>query len=378
MLTEELKKQIRTIDLAVLAGQKRQSPRTGFIHLFPNEETTDTIPLYENFCFALALFRQKTADSVTEGKELLTRLLAFQNSDGHFPVYLHEFPRCHDFQMPLKIAPILIYLLRHFSAVLGELKSKIADALEKALSKCPEKPAWENRYRACRGLSLLPVDTSRFSPSDWTEWLITAQLAGQTEFEIPYDASLQLLRGTDIQEKGEPRPNPVEWLLAEGQFSPRLLRDHPHQLWCAPLFPLSYTPIEIPQNSFQIFWQGSTLHSLVAKGLVFDLSEGVEMGRSDLFEVTLFTDISPETTLLVEGRKATTFQLGETITIQTPQKTISLKLELTQGSGDFFGHIFRANRPSQVCKGYEAYDWQIGLRTLRRSPTAQITVVVEK
>lgn len=366
MLTEELKKQTRAIDLAVLAGQKRQSARTGFVH---DEET---IPLYENFCFALALFRQKTADSVNEGKELITRLLSFQN-ENNFPVYLHDYPRCHDFQMNLRVAPIFIYLLRDFAPVLGELKGKIEHALEKLLAKPPEKPSWENRYRACKNLPLIPVDTI----SDWTEWLITAQLAGQTHFELPYDPSLQLFQlPTEIQEKGEPRPHPIEWLLADGQFSPRLLRDHPHQLLCAPLYPITYTPTQAPTTSFRQYWQGATLHSLVAKGLVFDLPEGIEMGRSDLFEVSLFTDISPETQIFVEGQKATSFQLGDTVTIQTPQKTLHLKMELTQGTGDFFGHIFRANRPSQICKGYEAYDWQIGLRTLRRSSTAQIGVFI--
>lgn len=373
MLTEDLKKQIRAIDLAVAAGQKRQSPRTGFVH---DEEL---IPIYENFCFAFALFRQKTAESVTLGKELIGKLLAFQNPDGNFPIYLHDFPRAYDFQMPLKMAPILIYLLRLFPTVLGDLKPKIEESLAKALSKPPEKSSWENRYRACLGLPLLTVDTSAFSPSDWTEWLITAQLVGETQFAIPYDPSLQLLKVLsrhDVQEKGEPRPNPVEWLLAGETFSPRLLRDHPHQLLSAPLFPISYTPTIPLETSFRLFWNGSSLHSLVGKGLVFDLAEGIEMGRSDLFEAALFCDMSPETALFVEGQKATSFRLGDKIAIQTPQRTITLRFELTSGSGDFCGHIFRSNRPSQVCKGYEAYDWQIGLRTLRRSPTAQIQILV--
>src|SRR5689334_5032749 len=106
MQTETLKKQVQLVDLVVAAGRRRQSLRTRFIH---DEEL---IPLYENFCFALALFRQKTAACVTEGKELIIRLLAFQAVDGNFPTYLHDFPRCFDFQMSLKIAPIFIYLLR--------------------------------------------------------------------------------------------------------------------------------------------------------------------------------------------------------------------------------------------------------------------------
>lgn len=230
MMTDELKKQIRMIDLAVAAGRARQSARTGFVH---HEET---IPLYENFCFAFALFRQKTTDSVTEGKELIERLLAFQAADGNFPVFMHDYPRCFDFQMGLKVAPILIYLLRQFSGILGELKAKIETAIEKAIVKRTDKLFWENRFRACRGEPLLPIDTTSFSPVEWTDWMITAQLAGQTHFDLPYREDLQLLvTPHELQERNEPQPNPVEWLLAEDNYSPRLLRDHPHQLWCAPL-----------------------------------------------------------------------------------------------------------------------------------------------
>jgi hypothetical protein len=186
----------------------------------------------------------------------------------------------------------------------------------------------------------------------------------------------------DVQEKGEPRPNPIEWLLADGRYSPRLLCDHPHQLLCSPLFPITYEPQSINNPTFRLFWNGSTLHSLVGKTLLFDLPEGVEMGRTDLFEAVLFTDISPEKEILVHGQKATTFRLGDPITIQTPTATIQLKFELVQGAGDFCGQIFRANRPSQIaCKGpnqYEAYDWQIGMRTLRRQGPAQIRVQVAK
>lgn len=363
-------KQICLTDLAVSAGRKRQSSRTKFVH------DDETIPLYENFCFALALFRQKTAESVTEGKELINRLLSFQAPDGNFPVYLHDFPRCFNFHTSLKMAPILIYLLRLFGPLLGELKSKIEATLTLVLSKRPEKSIWENRYRACIGEPILPIDTTLLSPAEWTEWLITAQLAGQAHFIVPYDETLQIFMGPacfDAQEKGEPRPSPMEWLLADGSFSPRLLRDHPHQILSAPLFPISFTS-QLINDSFRLFWKGATIHSLVGKSLTFDLPGGVEIGKGDLFEAALFTDISPETKLFVNGQKATTFQLEDQITIQTPTLTLHLHFELTQGSGDFSGHIFRANRPSQICKGYEVYDWQIGLRTLRRQGPAQISV----
>lgn len=369
----ELRKQIRMIDLVVAAGKARQSERTRFVH------QEEVIPLYENFCFAFALFRQKTTETVTEGKELIERLLAFQAPDGNFPVFLHDYPRCFDHQMGLRVAPILIYLLRQFGSVLGELKQKIEESLKKTLIRRTEKPLWENRYRACVNEPLLPIDTHLFSSKEWTEWLITAQLAGQTHFSLPFDPDLQLLLTPhEIQEKGEPQPNPIEWLLADGHYAPRLLRDHPHQLWAAPLFPLTFTYQPTASPFFRYQWKGeSALHTLSASSLVFALPEGVEMGRNDLFEATLFANASSETEITVNGRKATTFQFGDIITIATPTRTIEARFILTEGTGDFFGHIFKANRPSQIAKGYESFDWQIGMRTLRRSPKAQITLSIQ-
>lgn len=369
----DLKKQMRAIDLAVFAGQKRFSARTGFAHLYPNEEYADTIPIYENFCYALALFRQKTSESVLTAIELLNKLLPFQIPDGNFPVYLHEFPKAFDFHMGLRVGAILTYILRLFQNVLGEeLKQKVEKALVRILLKQPEKPMWINRYRALTGLPLIEADPG--SPAEWTEFLITAQLAGQTQFCIPYEREIGLCTLPAPQEKGEPRPHPMEWIISEGNYTPRLIQDHPHQLLCAPLFPFQYTTLQLPEPSFRLFWKGSTLHSLIGKGLIFNLPDHVEMGRGELFEALLYCDRSLETEILIEGKRGTSFRLGDTITIHTPQKTIQLQFVLTSGEGDFCGHIFPANRPSQIAKGYEAYDWQIGVRTLRRSAQGRIEV----
>lgn len=367
MQSENLKKPIRLLDLVIQAGRKRFSSQTGFVH----EE--DRIPIYQNFCLAFALLRLKTTDSVIEGRALIEKLFGFQTPDGNFPVYLHDFPRCFDPTMPLKLAPLFIYTLRFFGSVLGSLKPKMEETLAKFLQIRPEKLGWENRYRACVGEPLLPVDSTQFSAFDWTDWIITAQLAGQTHFSVPFDADLQVFLGKEIQEKGEPQPNPVEWLFADGDFSARLLRDHPDQLFCAPLFPATLTPL--PSPSFRLLWkEGSTIHSIFAKNVLFDLANEIETQRNDLFEAVVFTNISEDKDILVQGKKATSFQLGEPVEIRTPTKSIFLTFQLIQGSGDFHGHIYRANRPTQCLKGYEAYDWQIGLRTLRRGPRCQIQV----
>lgn len=330
-------------DLAVLAGQKRLSPRTGFVH------QEELIPIYENFCYALALFRQKTKESIHSAFELVEKLLPFQASDGNFPVFLHEYPKCYDYHMGLKVAAIIT----HFHRMLS--KPKWEAALEKALSFQPEKPLWINRVRAIRGEPLLDFEPQ--TAGEWIEHLISAQIAGQMEFHIPYEPALHLFPLTGQQEQYEPRPSPIEWILAEGAYTSRHLKDHPSQLLCAPLFPFHCIPKPIADPN-RIFWQGATLHSLVKT------------------EEAVFCDRSPETEIWVKGKKATTFQLGEIVTIETPQKTIEVRFTLAQGTGDFCGHIFFANRPSQVAKGFEAYDWQIGVRTLRKSDDALLKIEI--
>lgn len=336
---------MRAIDLAVLAGRTRQSPRTGFVHYFPGfDGYTDTIPLYENFCFALALFRLKTAEGVTEGKEIIDRLLAFM-VDGNFPNYLHEYPKTWDFKLAQKVAPILKQILRDFSTVLnGSFKEKLTRVIEQIQSK-----------------------ESDSAP-------------------ILYNRQLQLVLSDDrAHERGEPQPLPIEYVLGEKEgLKGRLLKDHIHQLYSV-IHP-SVSVTEIDQSySWQknrLYWKGETLHSL--HGLnegetLFNLPAGIDIGKDDIFEILTYCDISSETDLSINGQKGMVFYLGDTLNIHTPALTVAFQFELIEGSGDFCGHISRANRPSQIANQgvnqYSAYDWQIGLRTLRRNGACKIRCI---
>ena len=88
------------VELAVTAGRSHQSPQTSFVHYCHqkmDETVNHTIPPYENILFALALIRMQTVQNVNEGKEIISKILDFQNPEtGNFPVYLHEFPLCRD------------------------------------------------------------------------------------------------------------------------------------------------------------------------------------------------------------------------------------------------------------------------------------------
>ena len=385
----------RAVDLAVSAGRKRQSSRTGFVHLFPNEEAADTIPIFENFCFAMALFRQKSVESILEGKELIERLLAFQTPEGNFPIYLHDFPRCYDNWMGLKIAPILLQIQRRFGNVVGaDLKEKIGIAYERLMKFAEQRnrpPLWEHRYLKLQGKE------SSFTPEsheEWFQWLVSEQLESSAiRPKLPYHPAFQAFTGgPEAQEKGEPRPVAIEWALAEKQgFSERLLRDHPAVLQSAILFPIDVELNVFPSSPYflipegsRLLWKGGKLHSFSApdgkmkeSGKIFyDLSEPALEEKRDLIEAAVFCDLSSETVVTIGGKRGTVFRLGDSIEIRTPELTIELRFDLVEGEGDFCGQISRANRPAQTaCKGallYEAFDWRIAVRTLRRSPRCQI------
>ena len=70
---------------------------------------------------------------------------------------------------------------------------------------------------------------------------------------------------------------------------------------------------------------------------------------------------------------ATTFQLGCPLKVGP----FTLTFVLLEGQGRFYGHISRGNRPAQIRKD-RAYDWQIGLRTVKRSPNLKLRVIIQR
>lgn len=122
------------LDLAVQAGRAFQSERSGYVH---DEEL---IPVYENFLFALALLRTRTVEQVQEARQLVERLLHFQNqeslteAEGNFPRFLHEYPRCEHRLLGTQLLAPIYLMLRHYAKALGrDLSGKLHDAFEDLL-----------------------------------------------------------------------------------------------------------------------------------------------------------------------------------------------------------------------------------------------------
>ena len=128
-------------DKSVAAGRALQSSQTGFVHYFygdMKEVLSQTIPVYENLLFVLALFRTHRIESIQEGKELLQKILCFQNPlTGGFPLYLHEHPKeAYVISQIYFLAP-LYWILKDYGHVLGhEMRTLINESTLRLLSYC--------------------------------------------------------------------------------------------------------------------------------------------------------------------------------------------------------------------------------------------------
>jgi hypothetical protein len=342
--------------LALSAGKKRQSEETGFVHHCYEhpEKSWETIPIYENFCFALALLRSRTAENILKARALIERLLAFKIG-GQFPIYLHEFPKVTSYcDLPISL------IVRDFQGVIGE---KLQGLL--------------------KGVMQHPVKAPK-SAAEWGRYLVQG---GDPTAALPYWNPVSLTyTGPQQQEKGEPAVTLFDLFMGEwgGKFSARALADHPIHLQASLIFPCSEVFSCTPpkgQLACHYWGDGNPTHSLVfhTKGSYKEEEKSIVVTLADQeveeeIEIEFFLDLHPDTQVFVKGQKATTFQLGDPITLISKHHQIELTFRLQEGEGKFWGHILRGNRPGQLLRG-EAYDQIIALRTVQRKGAA--TVVIE-
>lgn len=104
--------------------------------------------------------------------------------------------------------------------------------------------------------------------------------------------------------------------------------------------------------------------------------------KKDHVELDFFITKHPDVNITVDHKKATIFKLSDTVYIESNGQVIELKFSVKEGKGDFLGHICMENRPSQIhpctqsraTTSYEAYDFNIALRTLRRESSVTINL----
>lgn len=377
-----------------------QSSQTGLIH------RGDVIPLYENLCFALALFRSHIGEQVEEGKDILRRLLPFY-AQG-FPLYLHEYPNPSTPAHQVRCALPIHWILKLYHRVIELPLKKELEKILQGLDPSHLSPLYEMLYLALKGKEI-PRYTPCFS-HEWGLLLLAYQLLDEKPSWILEEAlecwhpELMAYSGPPLQEyqrKKEPELTLYDLFMAEHQrdTSQRFQGSHPIHLQAALVFPFKKPlPLCSPKTlMFQterrekwsakgfhliryLWGNADTLYSLVCqedlqleqKGEDFLLTYPMEIpGEKERMELPLYCTHRPDVHLSVEGRKETVFELGEPVEIQTPEKTVTLIFSLEKGEGQFMGHIKRGNRPAQIGslgpQDFTSHDWLIGLRTIHRS-----------
>lgn len=359
------------INLALEAGKKYLSPQTGLIHFcYQDERSSDTIPLYENLCYCLALFRTVIGDNIQEAKQRLFHLLAFKR-EGKLPTYLHEYPQLG---WSTKTTFPLLLILKHYGTILG-------DQLRKELQELAPPPSGPDSIASSKDGTLRALHLQHEEKSldpiapFWDPVFQT--------YSGPLNDEFQRGKMIDV--------TLFDLFMAEahGTFSPRLLKPHPIHLHAALVFP-SLHPLKpchaihsapIPHgrgfHHFRNIWQeGEELLTWVCQDKKLTYKEGTFTYPEELpddkerSELNFYVSEHPSIDIQINGEKGTVFRLGDRVQI-APGKSFSL--ELTEGEGDFLGHISKGNRPAQLLThDFTAYDWKISLRTLRRSQKIKI------
>jgi hypothetical protein len=168
------------------------------------------------------------------------------------------------------------------------------------------------------------------------------------------------------------------------------VQDHPVHLRASLIYPAEIVLGDFPLQSLRHqFWgNGHPTHSLVlnTQGSMTEEKDGFnivfqEKEAQEEMEIAFFYNLHPDTQVTINHQRATSFQMGDTVQIISKGRRMELSFSLASGEGQFWGHLYRANRPGQLCcKGeekHEAFDGTIGLRTIKRGLHASIKVSVK-
>lgn len=408
--------------LALDAGKKRLSASTQFV------QDGERIATCDNFLYALALLKTKVAERVLEARGLISRLLPFQNENGNYPTYIHEWPDCKDIFIGTDlIVPLHFIATQHATALGSDLRDKVVRSLDQlqhylknaqAEISGPELIQYKTAF--CCGLKH-PIENRNpwiFEvPKNLGEFLFAYQVIDPTLKEfIPYlqditHPTTHCYSGAPVNEYQDelvPETTLFDFFVAalSNNYPERLKIDRPINLWAAAIetqpesnwqpngrsFNTYHNPI--PENRikgmhhFKYLWGNyAHPHSLVCQAGNF--SDWVFSTEFDQFrfefnlktqeeensrDVEFFLDYQP-LEFLVNGLTATTFTLDDKVTLKTKDKTFEFSFEGPEG---LVGHIMRGNRPAQIGtkngNRYNSYDWGLFFRALQR-PTPYRLVV---
>lgn len=180
-MSNTFEKSKQLYDLTIMAGRRRQSPQTGYVHLcyqIEDESFHHTIPVVENVTFSLGLLRSRTSENITEARGYLEKLLKFQNVSnspdrGNFPVYLHEHPACKDRWLGTRLLAPFFWIQKLFTPVLGaHLTADLVHASKELLQYCLR--ALQD-YEAPFQIGLMIAGAAKAFGEDWNDDALIAE-----------------------------------------------------------------------------------------------------------------------------------------------------------------------------------------------------------
>ena len=423
-------------EAALIAGRKRKSMQTGFLHLhyhMKDDQPELTIPILENFLYAWTLLRSRTAENILEAKNHLEKLLPFQTDQG-FPLYLHDYPQVKDRVLSFHLLGVFAGIIDGFKTVLGsELKGRLEQGSEELWKNCQEalqdfNVPFPAQVRAACAAKLLKLSNGEdhlksLVNLSWhtTEDLGVIVAALYTVYPslvgTPWEDFWEKLRSNwhvstqsyigevkqEYQFGFEPQATLLDLVMGiyYEKLSKRAVAETPHLLqapWvpliCEEVAAVDEVPFSLMINPFRCHWGNiERAHTLACLGgnaravhyahqgkeveIVFELDTLPDTDdKEKLREVVFYLDHADVHQVRFSGTSSTTFQLDNPVEIISGSFSAKLQFSVLEGSGQWMGHLMRGNRPNQLAaKGanrFQSYDWQIILRTLRRTTPCKI------
>jgi hypothetical protein len=424
----ESKTRSKFYEKALESGLKRYSATMQWVSS-PIEAESGRSAIYtiDNIAFIYALFASKKADNIVMACRHLSALLPFANSEGFFPDYLHQYPNSQGLYTSLHVHHTLALIMKYFAGVIPQtLKAAVIACQEKGQKTMLEKRdllegesfkkalltvlCGEGEPEYMQALDRVPTSQDQllylFMLHEHVKGVdIKSYLSQHYDFyfERPLSGDYpMLLEGSSIYN------DLPHYLINYYRLEEKQLTDQEDLLLRSALFKPFNEEIELNEpkalmvesidsadisRSGMGLWrlyyrEGNARYSLaVERGVV--PKEGVEKGSvswhlpAESFEdrenqeIILYLNLAGSVKTVVEGEKATLFQLGQAVDLCFEERKLRLSFHLTSGHGDFTGQIAYGNRASQKKRfhvGDEMTDQIIAIKTLRRQGDVIITM----
>lgn len=412
---------------ALRYARSRQSSLTTMVHgshLHP--DSWETIPIFENLCFVIALFRSRTVANTLEGRELLEKILAFQISSGDnsglFPRYIHEYPHREQRGYLISIMVALALLKsRHMQILHTELQQRLSNSIEK-LMEALEKQSWmdsisillqimQGKLPSCDTcLALRPTSVRecsyllyivqflflRESPdagavfyhltSYWSTEMRSYVGPLEKEYYVCGEEVVSLFHYFMVQITNSPVQIPLgivhlhSSLLYPLEYAPEIQEKLPllHKHWNIQqsgglLWQMCNHLPELTSKGFHLFrilWREEIVHSMVCQQRIqmtcckIEESES-EITLEDLPEhgLELYFRKTKYTKVYSNGKRATCFHAGEWIVIHTGNTKIALQFT-TSDNACAVASLSIHHRPAELQPDSSTIDWRLSIRIL--------------